>query len=517
MIYYCNVGGHERIPALYSCICNDIWHFLCLSCCKVHFNSLSNKEFLKPLPIEFIPHYEASRALNIKISLLESFGKECFKDLLYATKSITEIYNRFSTEIMNMKKELANTSYLLLNNPQALKEGELKRIYDSKPSDIFTLVDNLAVIKKEYSILNIQELINNWFSIELNFNLLDDNKPTITLSSALDAENKNLKCKNSHDLKWDINGLFRNFFKTRGKLFVKCYFCKEKLSKACWNCIECLYFVCKECGRIKGKKSRSLKCLKHHELLWKCDVISYYNYYFNLNQKNWKCDVCDALKVSAHWHCEVCTFDICKACIPEISYSSWSIPLISLSGNFFNQVELVYGKNVICSLCKEGIITNYYVDPEFNYLVCQKCAIYTPDESPGHPAISCSYSHILRWTNKLDFICNLCRVSGKGFVFYCHICKYYMCSKCSRFLENFFIEKREIFSSSCITNDYDREYHLLKWAMLKSKIKQKIICNYCSVGTEIDTGLFECYKCRLYVCIKCVSNSSQSINKIENQ
>lgn len=517
MIYFCNAEGHGDIPALYSCTCNGVWHYLCFACGKVHFDLLSNKEFLQCLSIESIPHYEASRALKFQISLLENISKELFEDLVHTTRSITDKYNRFSIEIMKMKKELVNDSYLLLNNPQALKEGELKRKYNSNPNDTYALINNFAIIKKEHNILNIHEQINNWFSIELDFSLLDENKSAITISSALDSKNQNIQCNNFHYLNWGLVGLFRIFLKKRGKLFVKCNFCKQKLSKACWNCPECLYFVCKECARKKGLQSRSLKCVEHHELVWKCDVLSYYNYFFNLNKENWKCDVCNVLKVNAHWHCESCTFDICESCILNLNYSSWSVPLISFSGNFYMKIELVDGKSITCFLCKESIITDYYIDPYLNYSVCQKCAVYSPDESPGHPIISCSNFHILRWTKKLGYKCNLCRVNDEGYVFYCFLCKYYMCSKCSRFLENNLINKKDFFSSACITNSYDKENHLLKWTKLKSSIKQQIICNYCRANVNIDTTLLECYECKLYVCINCISKFTQGRSELRNK
>ena len=60
---------------------------------------------------------------------------------------------------------------------------------------------------------------------------------------------------------------------------------------------------------------------------------------------------------------------------------------------------------------------------------------------PGHPVISCTNSHILRWVSQVSFICNLCNHKYKQERFNCRKCEFNICSQCSFILEEIFIKK----------------------------------------------------------------------------
>jgi hypothetical protein len=270
-------------------------------------------------------------------------------------------------------------------------------------------------------------------------------------------------CPNNHKLLWASKE------KTINKSF-NCDKCKNKYENTSeWFCTECKYNICTNCRHLKIKNQS--KCINNHNLK-----------FINCNDKSKAilCISCDKTFMSA-WNCNLCNFNICVNCsiIPDKGYCPNKHSL-----QFYHDPQ---GIKVFCDICSSSIISNSsWSCKECHFNVCSVCGPEQLGIIFGH----CPQNHNLKviYLNHSYGFCSKC-MSKSSTLWNCSLCEFNVCLQCGPVIN--------------ISDKTKCPYgENLKWTSRKDRGKEDYF--YCSGCRIINfSWSWRCMNCLFNYCIEC--------------
>ena len=280
--------------------------------------------------------------------------------------------------------------------------------------------------------------------------------------------NNKLYCRNNHQLVFD-NLIFYKYWINKKSLIITCDSCNEKVTDATWNCQQCNFDVCCSCAKNHNQQVPTLKCLSGHSLVWRCDFDVSEEKNFKCNGCNskkpsfsrWNCKQCNynkciecgkkcgyepALSVPkcSNNHilnqdqiifneanikfcnrcgipiigealvCTSCNEQYCAECTKDISFPLAAHPIAACGEG---HILIKHIQTYTCSYCKSSGNFGFACVP-CNYKICLKCCNFLIEiiTKPIKKSINGSP---LEWNprcNELNLMMNLrCTMCGEGF------------------------------------------------------------------------------------------------------
>ena len=370
--------------------------------------------------------------------------------------------------------------------------------YNPHPFDLqtsysnFMTYDNTGSLENPSEFFQIpsEELRSNFEGLALSPNVM--NSP-----SSLP-----LVCNNNHALSWSYTNAIQQFEKTKN-YWINCNGCMTQYTTPGWSCVQCDFNLCESCGIMQGHAAPKLKCRKDHPLRWRCDTSIYYESLGG--SPNHTCSFCGISDSRSNWHCRECNYDICFDCGRSSNVKSPMIRIRCAKHNLDYSLIMIEKprpgiKSTFCMKCSQRFEGKAYKCNSCTDIMCKKCRDLQVMSLPGHPVISCTESHILRWGNLITFVCNMCRKTLVAKRFACQKCEFDMCSNCSYLLEDITIGNYEG-KSKC---GHKQTYVLVSpenWAT------GRIQCKQCGLMFSDEAGLLFCNTCTNYCCLGCFTGT----------
>lgn len=333
--------------------------------------------------------------------------------------------------------------------------------------------------------------------------------PPIARASTL----KVLKCQKNHELKWSVTTSFAYYAKTKS-FWISCDLCKSTYSKSGWNCRECSYDVCEECGLKQGAGCPKVKCPSNHELLWRPDVNMHYE--FKGKGHNYSCSRCKSQKDDPHWHCRQCEFDICQTCGTDLGYIP-IIPKIACKNSHSLQEEtlngIMIGNSTIgmkCKCCQKAFVGKCFTCNPCSYIICPECYDFFKRPAAGHPVLRCQDGHLLRWAATSAFVCDYCCSKKTQERYRCKECDFDACTECADILVNLVLKND--------SKTHGQNGHPLVWNANPSLRTggNPVDCNLCSIKFR-KAGMFSCTMCANNYCVLCFNNPNRPKPQVQQR
>lgn len=479
-----------------SCKCKGYEQYFCLDCLNNHLKThIFTSEKCEAL----------SSSLKQKFDEIKGLKQKILRD---TTKLVSTIH-RASLKVLKplrlCEKNIKQIISQVKINPYNLPDSPVKEIFKLETEKINEEIGSLKIAKLKISTPLVSKCIESWMSINVNLSYLSTNleqydelkKPAKDEINLIERPELNQipMCPKNHVMKWNQHGLISNYLKSNGRLYVFCEFCNKQYSRISWNCMECNYHICSGCAIFIGYKIPNDFCQGKHELLWKFNVS--YLYRLEGSNKFWICDLCNSAETSPHWNCINCKYDLCVDCGMKNGLNPLTGIPLCLFGDKLISKGIEQKSSIKCQQCFEKIKRIKYECQNCHYYICRKCAYLPLDSSAVHPVLSCSNFHILCYSLKARFTCNICYCSFQTKRFFCSICDFNICITCSNLLENFCINSIDI---------KDALGHEMKLVKINANdISLRYQCTNCSFKFTKDGIIYKCSICNDSRCIKCVS------------
>ncbi|CAG9329054.1 unnamed protein product [Blepharisma stoltei] len=418
---------------------------------------------------------------------------------------------------------LTKTAILNIENGIALEDIKVKS--GKLPGGIKSLVHPYHIrqfILKQYRAIDLKSAAQIFQSkIKSVFDKTDEEeiKPVVAdttilfgaemLTASVEELDKPFSCHRGHTLKWynDAPFYYQEAYKT---WLISCDACKKGFSSGCWQCRDCEYDICEECGLSKKMIPPKLKCGENKELMWRCDVNQFYA--ANYNAFSYTCNQCHEIGEDAHWHCRSCLFDVCRKCgeksgykFPKSAFTCKKNHPLTLESNIVDLYMSKFGGKPLCDECRAAIKSSSQHCQECFYDLCEACSIFYNQPIGPHPAFVCTEDHVLHYFDSpsyyesvglpKSFRCNGCSQVKEEECFHCNKCNFDLCNDCADSLATYFSSPS--FNRTC------KEGHLLEWNNKVCKNYQGglYVCKKCNEQFS-GVGSLSCAQCSYDICIK---------------
>lgn len=201
--------------------------------------------------------------------------------------------------------------------------------------------------------------------------------------SSSEDEQEEPHCDNGHKLHFYEDALEYYKEKFGEGITITCDLCKFNPGESSWQCRECRYDLCLDCGhffdKCKKNKKRLVMCTRRHRLR-KTAIGEFYSSRYG-TAPCFACNYCQDTKEGESWHCRRCVFDLCKPCtkllVKGIEKSKHFKLENGLTLKFDPTTPIKNGNgSFTCEKCSRNF-TNVgsFRNEELNYDICFECMV----------------------------------------------------------------------------------------------------------------------------------------------
>jgi hypothetical protein len=247
-----------------------------------------------------------------------------------------------------------------------------------------------------------------------------------------------LKCKNQHTLFWspEVPGIY---YEVVQMLSFDCDICRLSKNEPSWNCSECNYDLCIECGKKQGilPPFNHLLCDEKHDLTIETEVPKNYVE----DNANVLCNKCNKnLDQQTFYHCDACCYDLCLACASNLITNTAPHPAYlctegkKLTLKLLKPLRLETGEDFECSSCGVYNKERGYACADCFLCYCLQCSREIGQGLSSFHRKKCPDGHQILWQNAVayenqKFQCDVCKKIYKSGCFSCVGCNYDVCIK----------------------------------------------------------------------------------------